>query len=486
MKTMGNVVVVAGIMLVVMGGCGSSGNNNTTSCVQTQYCPPGTHCHAESGICVEDEPCDLCNPSTQVCYNDTCVTRCVTSQDCGPNTFCDTSVHGCIPITSDGDQTDQEAQEEEEAYEGPCVAPCPDDEVCFQAPGQSAHACYQKCNPYAPVCTGDFLCHLPSDTAVLPLEQGLCVPPLLSGGTAGVPCDGDSPCQVNLKCFGDYCRSICNPWDANTCGDDAKCKLAAAWSTGVCVPEGSCHPVDNPCPNGFVCLNDQCVPGQACASDAECLGTMVCQWGLCVENCVYTSCPSHMPACNVYTGHCSRETLTCSGGCPSGYFCESGRCRPDCDPACEGREFCTFSDNHSYCTVPRDCRQEGNTCMYATQECDQRIGFCVTRCPVTCAVGTCCDHTTDYACGACLGDVCSEVNPTGPCPLFDQVCVNGQCHTDTNICVPAGMPCSAGSKCCTGTTDIFIDCCVDPTNSALTGVCCGDGQTCLFIMSLCL
>ena len=474
-------------------GCNSSEEpEGNLSCVVTRSCPPGYHCHAESGVCIKDTPCDLCDAASEICVDETCLKRCQTSSDCPVNHYCDLSLNACKPTAVDGDNdTDGDAVEtaepEEEVDLGPCAS-CGGNEVCYLAPGAEEESCLKRCNPYDPQCDNGDVCWLPFDIDALPMGEGLCAPPIPNGAAMDEACGNDTPCQLNLVCNHSYCRTPCNAWGEHSCPDQQECRPVLSLDIGLCMSTAGCDPATNPCPEGFVCLDGDCVPGTPCDADADCPGSMVCDFGLCLESCLYLGCPSHKPICNEQTGHCVRSLRECISGCPGGFWCNDGNCVADCDPPCEGRSYCvqTGGAYEVECLTPDDCRKTGNMCADPTRECDQRTGFCIKRCPANCAPPTCCDVSTDYQCGQCETGVCSNLNPMGPCPLMDQVCIDGQCKTDQNICVPAGMPCSTASTCCDANGEGVVDCCVNPTSPDLVGVCCGSGQTCLYVGSICL
>jgi len=491
MKIKFNASIIAAFALFIAAACGcssekKSNGNNILSCVELQNCPANTHCNAISGICEADEPCDACGLS-EVCWRDVCYKKCATSDDCGLGFECSEQFYGCVKIEIDGDEA--EAEEEET---GPCVGGCNSDEACWSHDGAN-YACYKKCSLYNPQCPSGQICYPPFDGTTVAMDGGLCRPPSSAGKKEGEECNtSDKICQYDLVCFKGGCRKPCDAWNNGTCASPLVCYPVNQLEIGLCLHDAvqaQCS-AERKCPEGFLCYGGVCVPGTACTDDSQCAKPLICQFGMCMESCVYVSCPSALPECDKTTGHCKASGLACGGGCLSTQFCEDGRCYAKCSPACPDRQICTHKGKNanepSYCYKPPDCRDAGATCGEG-QTCDARTGFCVKRCPSTCPGTTCCDVSTKYVCGACQSGVCSALNPTGPCPLVDQKCENGSCHTDPNVCVPNGFACNGNSRCCSATPDATgVSCCVDMTNSALTGICCASEQTCVPVMSICI
>ena len=170
-------IVSAGICIcaVLAAGCNSSEEPaGNLSCVVTRSCPAGYHCHAESGVCIEDTPCDLCDTQTEICYDNTCLQRCQSSSDCPAYYYCDPALHACRQVAVDGDGNGDgdvsDTPEEEEAEPEPCGG-CAGNELCYNAPGAEEPSCLKRCDPYIPQCDNGNLCWLPFDSASLPLAR---------------------------------------------------------------------------------------------------------------------------------------------------------------------------------------------------------------------------------------------------------------------------------------------------------------------------
>ena len=458
------------------------GGGSAVSCVVTQNCPIGSHCHEASGLCLPNDGCQHCDAATQDCVGGVCKTRCRTTADCPLQFYCDTASGHCETAGADPDLAEPEPEPEpepapeEELHQDPCGDTCTGDQLCYAWKGGQTYGCRDRCDPFAVApCPEGRVCHITLDPVVGGVLDGLCREADDQAAQAGEACDNETRCRPELVCIDRTCREVCDPNGDPLCGDGKPCNSRRIPGLGLCMDNPSCPTL--PCQQGFVCQNGRCVQGQGCAADFDCAAG-VCEAGVCVESCLTLGCPNHKPVCDTATGRCGAPSI-CGGGCPAGYYCDGGRCVTQCDPPCEGREYCTNSE----CRDPPDCRDGEVTCLPG-QLCDQRTGYCVKQCPPTCFPPTCCDASTDYMCGECQSEVCSALNPTGPCPLFDQRCVGGLCKTDTTICVPDGYACNAASRCCSADAAASVSCCIGTTE--LTGACCPANTTCIYVGSICL
>jgi len=220
-------------------------------------------------------------------------------------------------------------------------------------------------------------------------------------------------CLVNSDCAGGLCSGgvCCNQACNGTC---------QTCETGQCLPQNR----QEPCGNGSgVCFGvNQCqLPaGEACTTDAECGGNLVCK------------------TCRVGGRQCTAPDACC-GGCASPFECVGGTC--DCPLQNDGLQ--QLNCGGGVCAINRE-----NACCVGAEppgcNCDPRDNLCKecllpNDCPagpagtVAACVGNQCQYDCDTAEGfsSCNGRC---IGP-GQC-CTNQQCQNlcTQCNTSTNTC----------------------------------------------------
>jgi MYXO-CTERM domain-containing protein len=303
-------------------------------------------------------------------------------------------------------------------------------EACGSALGtcaQGKYACENgqlKCNttvmPKMEVCNGlDDDCDGVVDNGNFPTIGDDCVCPnldpakvgvgvckggkLVCRGTNGIVCEG---------CIGPSAE-ICDGKD-NDCDGMAdmmaKCPANFGCREGACTLV--CMPGEFPCPSGYKCVADYCVP-QRCAQ-VSCPTDQHCdeQTGNCVDRCAGVTC--NPPAICIQGACLDCEQL----GCDPGQVCYEGSCRANkcAGVNCGAGEYC--SD-----------------------------GKCLGLCPP----GKCGDAQRCVN-GACVDDKCSTV----ACASF-QYCdpADGKCKADSCD----AMQCQAGERCVSTTSKCEPDPC---------------------------
>jgi MYXO-CTERM domain-containing protein len=249
-------------------------------------------------------------------------------------------------------------------------------------------------------------------------------------GAAGIVCEG---------CIGPSAE-ICDGKDNDCDGvadTDAKCPSGFGCKEGACVIV--CKPGEFPCPTGYKCAGDVCVPqrcvGVKCAAGQHCEEAT----GQCVDDCSGVVC--NAPAVCM-GGRClDCETLGCDPGqicfkgacqankcanvkCGADRYCSDGKCLELCPPGkCAAGESC----------VAGSCVKDKCSTMACkdAEYCDPADGTCKTNvCQAKqCAAGTSCVAQS----GDCAPDPCRLMACPGDC----WKCVTAV--DGSGACVPNGL-----------------------------------------------
>ncbi len=291
-----------------------------------------------------------------------------------------------------------------------------------------------------------------------------------------------------------------------------------------------CGGCNDPCPNGMVCADSQCVDPTDCrAGSTTCEGFTYCDdaTGECLRGCAVDEqcgsdetcdaatheciCKPELVRCPPEIGDCV-DTNTdlaycgdCKTSCPRNNVCSEGLCVDlgDCrfnGIGCTGFSYCDESSGECV----RGCLLD-EQCGAANEVCDTEINDCVCdggfqRCPPV--AGDCVDTQTDLTyCGDCdtsctRGEVCQ-----------DGVCFNPDCNTngigcsgftycdqDTGECLPgcdsnaqctnANQRCNVSTHTCvckSGFTRCGLQCVdtkTDPTHCGNCTTTCASGEVC--------
>ncbi len=430
--------------------CKRSSNRCMPPCTEHEECDAGYLC--EEGVCVEiipecenDWDCEdkkLCN-AYQLCERgDTCST----DAQCSAERRCGLVEHYCVP---DGCFKDADCDgtklcdfgTHECRYAVPTGQPCGYDDQCLSTDICHASYCRTLCDPYEADCTADTVCAILTDAAS---GRGSVCLPELDGQENQDYCGEATPCRADLICYGFTCQEVCNPEAiSSTCGEGLACVYSESWGLGICQPQG-CDDVSNPCSDGQICYAGTCV---TCLINDHCPSRHYCQDGQCHQGCEITSCSGENEYCNSSTHRC--EEL-CIPACTSGNTCVDGSCVPTtCDPPCTLPATC----ENGVCVEPPDCRTEG--CVDERWICDQDTGYCYEpECP-PCESWQCCSELTDYQCSN-ICYTCSALDPTGTCPegriCEEGICRDIPCVQEQAACGaaadPQGAPCCEGTICC--------------------------------------
>jgi hypothetical protein len=145
------------------------------------------------------------------------------------------------------------------------------------------------------------------------------------------------------------------------------------------------------CAEGLVCGGDGACR-DACASDAECIGTQLCTQGVCAE-------PAELDESGKLPQTLPLATCRLNSDCATGSLCVHGACLPEC-------------------VTDRDC---GAAQQCAAGACvDVEVTVCACRQDVDCAEGETCDGC------ACQPGPAKECEKSADCAT-GQPCIDGAC-----------------------------------------------------------
>lgn len=398
------------------------------------------------------DPCVMYHISCPGCTNCPIVSKklcfCTGPTDCGP---CEVCVNGecvstcdiCDPITGDCVSCNDEV-------------PCPGDQVCIQGECQCPTGKY---NPQTGECVECLVGDINQNNPCLICLGGHWAAKICASGVVDpvtcdcIGCNGNTDCGENQCCYDGEC--LC-------------CKDSAIYDPilGKCVPKPPCGP-DTPCPECMDCLNGQCVP-RVCPEGYICVG----------DNCVL-ECDCANPTCNTANAcvptaggqcYCSPCTGPCSASspCGPGCYCDNGQCKPkpcvgsctdgtDCGPGCgclNGEcvpcDSVNCAVNPSLCAQILGCKCAGNTCVKAVgcndEECTSSSN-CNEGC--TCDEGIC-KECANYSCAECaarpgckcIGGVCVN-DPESDCKdTLTLTKIDASCDLKAELILTEGCACS--------------------------------------------
>lgn len=272
--------------------------------------PESTGCHP-IGQCLSDGEC----PTSAQCVGGRCVDKC--HELCGPNMLCaiknGEAVCACPSkfrfvsnFAKDGCVRDSHACATDFDCDlgicngGQCTVACRNQNDCADGEFCQGNKCVIKCSSHSQ-CPGGQAC-----------RQGICT----------IGCRSNKDCGLNEACYNNNCQ---NPCEKNACGPNALCKLdnqltvchCPAGFEGNPTPEQGCVRIPsactatNQCPNGHMCIGNQCnVP---CSDSISCAIGERCDNNMCAKVC-YTSN-------NCLPGEICNERGTCESGCSSEADC---------------------------------------------------------------------------------------------------------------------------------------------------------------------
>jgi len=270
--------------------------NSDGQCVNVP--PPPPPCDTDNGYVIVDGICEPCDQSCATCSG-------VNDTDC---------------ITCNGnDVLDKDS--------GLCVPPCDTDNGFVMING----VCY-PCDSTCATCSGKTATDCVTCVENLNFDNGACVP----------PCDTNNGfVMINRQCL--PCHSSCLTCKDVSNRDCTSCDSGLILQAGACVEP----PVDCEVDNGFVLVNDNCVPcDKSCKtcddiSDASCTSCdddLILVSGACIVQPVDCDMNNGQIYINGQCFDCDQTCKTCSGVadtncivCADGLVFDNSKCVEFCD-----------------------------------------------------------------------------------------------------------------------------------------------------------
>ena len=265
--------------------------------------------------------------------------------------------------------------------------------------------------------------------------------PCMAGATtckaAEVVCSGGTPPAVEIcDCIDNDCNGRLD--------DSALCPAGTACRSCGCYEP--CQPGEFPCPGGFDCVEQFCLPHADC--NPPCPGEFTCVGRTCIDRCAGLQCPAGHRCDHgtcVDDSCATRDTCAACDG-STGQRCDAAKraCVPDlcCGKKCGATEFCEPADGACNATCTGKECPDGETCIQG-----QCFGPKCTG--AMCREIEVCDPRS----GQCQPDLCGVVSCV---PGF--TCCGGMCQQDLCPLVkcPAGYKCTTNKLDCTHSCDTLI------------------------------
>ncbi|KAI5449131.1 hypothetical protein NCC49_005269 [Naganishia albida] len=326
---------------------------------------------------------------------------------------------------------------------------------CAGLPGTTS-----TCGGPSAFCYGDFGSPTgPSSVCASNIcKSSLCAATLEAGIPPGGVCNSDSACSGYGRCIDGACNDVglpCTSGDGTQTGPSTEC------FTGYCR-------------NGGCASFPGSTLGQACASDANCIGSET--YGAVAASCAGT--PGTQPTCGGASAFCYTLAGSFTGESPvcASNICKNGQCAAvngvpaggacQLGAECAGYANCIdgFCNDRGFPCASDDGTQTGPSSQCSTGYC--RNGGCASFPGATlgqaCSSDANCISAESYGetAAACSGLPGSQATCggagafcytadgsfTGPSPVCaSNVCKNGQCAALNGV--PAGGACSSNAEC---------------------------------------
>lgn len=491
--------------------CGSSqvcsAAGTCVSCNQGAPCAYGTNpCHAGKIDCSSGAPACVdaatnvgdgtsCGPDL-VCRAGACV-ACKASASCTPTSACHVGVTSCATGSATCADTGASAPDglacgaNQFCRAGACAA-CSDGATC--TPTNVCHGGVTSCAGGAATCVDSGSALTPgrscgTDRVCSP--AGSCVACTQGAACAygGNPCHaGTTDCSTGVA----LCKDAgTNVTDGTACGTNLVCKSGACASCtagAACTPSNSCHAGTTSCATGVAV----CVDAATNAPDGlSCGVNKYCYAGTCGACTDGASCTPTASACHVGTTSCAGGVATCVD---TGASVAAGK-------SCGAGLVCSPAGSCGACAQGASCAYGGNPCHAGTTDCATGVALCKDT-ATNLVDGTSCGTNLVCKAGACTtckaGLACTPGNPchtgTTSCATGASVCIDSAANAPDGVACGSGLFCNAGvcgacaegaacapaNACHTGTTSCATGkaVCTDSGGALAAGTSCGANQVC--------
>jgi hypothetical protein len=384
-------ILVLGVVALLAASCGSEDAEGTcrdnAGCADGFYCGPDHYCLCErDDACADDEYCN----AEGYCQK---FQGCRVDADCNENERCQIETTGKGTCLCMNDQA------------------CPDGQFC-----NASGMCQDKVGCFVDADCGNeaqWFCRINATTGIGECfcksndacEQGeFCNPNGYCQPVAA--CQGNDDCPAGTLCDIPSGECLCDPEAQTGCKSDEVCN-----SSGYCQPRPGCYD-NSDCedlPGTFCDITTRtCIPEGTCTSHRQCPLAYVCQGGVCVEGCNFSS-DCYLDQCCI-SNQCQSCDCQDDAFCGFAEFCNSGSCSLAYTPTTPYCKPCTNGLNQ--------CGDVMNSCLIYPYLDDDFAQHSDEYCSVDCSANERCPQ----------GFQCNSV-----------ILVEGVCHSD-NDC-PGSIPC---------------------------------------------
>ncbi|SPP80067.1 blast:Fibrillin-1, partial [Drosophila guanche] len=360
-------------------------------------------CARSASKCLTDVDC-----GGELCFNGQCRIACRNSQDCSDGESCLNNV--CVVACLDHSQCGQGLA----CVEGHCTIGCRSNKECKQDQSCIENKCLNPCQS-GNSCGPNALCSIAQHRSQCSCPEGFEGNPTPEQGCVRVPapCLASNQCPNGHMCIGNQCNLPCSK--------TSSCAIGERCYQQVC--RKVCYTSNN-CLAGEICNADRtCQPG--CESDADCPPTELCLTGKCKCAVGFIGTPfgcSDIDECTEQPCHASARCENVPGSyrcvCPEGTVGD-GYTKQGCS---QGRQ----------CHQPDDCANN-LACI---------SGKCTDPCLQTvCGSNALCQSEGHEAQCSCPAGYLGDPNDTGvgcfKVECIDHVdCASDRaCDAETNRCI---------------------------------------------------
>ena len=308
----------AGLLAALMFSIvGASGCVDDVNCSSDSDCSGGTPiCDTDSGECIantiiiEEDLCEAdsdCDEAGDICRAGKCEAGCRTSATCGDGEAC--VMESCVAV-GDACEAASECPAGLDCIDNKCLE-CEANSQCSGGAVCVDNAC-QECTSNSQ-CSGSQVC-----------VEGACTTVPLQCSNVGEACVEGAPTRRGFSCakFEDddqfYCYNACQPREFCSGGF-----LNDPDPTGACTSNDDCGPGQR-CATGL--SGSSCSALPACMNDGDCASVpnTSCAGGFCSFNCSSDADCSGGAICDGDSSTC--RACENDGECANGFFCNDGSC----------------------------------------------------------------------------------------------------------------------------------------------------------------